>query len=158
MFSLIKQVFIILLSFSISLATKCLFLNNKPCMVRPTRIDLNPVGLKYYPFMISLDKCTQSCNVLSPKICVPKETKDINVKAFNMITNKNEAKQPQNIFHVIVNANSVVQHVIQIKNGIIKHVNVNVKCIVSAKKIIVGILAHVFVRIANIQKALLILQ
>ena len=32
------------------------------------------------------------CNVLSPKIYVPKETKDVNVKAFNMITNKDEAK------------------------------------------------------------------
>ena len=49
-------------------------------MVRPTLIDLNPVQLKYYPFMISLDKCTGSCNVLSPKICLLKET--------NMITNK----------------------------------------------------------------------
>ena len=35
---------------------------------------------------------------------------------------------------MIVNVNSIVQHVIQIKNGIIKHVNVNVKIIVSAKK------------------------
>ena len=34
---------------------------------------------------------------------------------------------------MIVNANSVVQHVIQIKNKIIKHVHVNVKIIVSAK-------------------------
>ena len=42
--------------------------------------------------MISLNKCTGSCNVLSPKICVPTETKDINVKAFNMITNKDEAR------------------------------------------------------------------
>ena len=42
--------------------------------------------------MISLNKCTGICKVLSPKICVPKETKDINVKAFNMITNKDEAK------------------------------------------------------------------
>ena len=42
--------------------------------------------------MISLNKCTGSCNVLSPKICVPKETKDIYVNVFNMITNKNEAK------------------------------------------------------------------
>ena len=56
-------------------------------MVRPTVIDLNPVELKY-PFMISLDKCTGSCIVLSPKICVPKETKYINVKAFIMITKK----------------------------------------------------------------------
>ena len=76
MFSL----FIVLLSFSESLAcdrTKCLFLNDEPCMVRPTLIDMNPIELKYYPFMISLNKCTGTCNVLSPKICVPKETKDI---------------------------------------------------------------------------------
>ena len=82
MSSLIKQALIVLLSFTESLATKCLFLNYEPCMVRPTLIDMNPVELKYYPFMISLNKCTRSCNVLSPKICVPKETKHINVKAF----------------------------------------------------------------------------
>ena len=39
--------FIILLSFSISLAIECLFLNHKPCMVRPTLIDMNPNELKY---------------------------------------------------------------------------------------------------------------
>ena len=50
-------------------------------------------------------------------------------------------KQWHNIFHVIVNANSIVQYVIQIKNGIIKHVNVNVKFIISVTKIIIGILA-----------------
>ena len=46
----------------------------------------------------------------------------------------------------------------QIKNGIIKHVNVNVKIIAGAKNITLGVLAHVFVRIASIQKILLILQ
>ena len=62
MFILTKQVFYVLLSFSNPLAreqTKCLFLNDKPCMV-PTIIDLNPLELNYYPFMISLDKCTGS--------------------------------------------------------------------------------------------------
>ena len=53
---------------------------------------MNPVDLMHYPFKISLNKCTGSCNVLSPKMCVPKETKCINVKEFNMITNKDEAK------------------------------------------------------------------
>ena len=57
--------------------------------VRPTLIDLNPVELT---FMISLGKFSGSCNFLSAKICVPNETEDINVKAFDMITNKNEAK------------------------------------------------------------------
>ena len=83
MFSLIKQVFIVLLSFGESLATKCLSLNYESCMVRPTLIDLNLVELKYHPFMISLDKCNGSCNVLSPKARFPKKTKDINVKVFN---------------------------------------------------------------------------
>ena len=59
-------------------------------------------------------------------------------------------KQWQNMFHVIVNANSIVQHVVQIKNEVIKHVNVNVKIRISVNRIIVGILAHVFVRIVSI--------
>ena len=53
---------------------------------------MNPVELKYYSFMISLNKCTVICNAFSPKICVPTETKDINVKPFNIITSKNEPK------------------------------------------------------------------
>ena len=53
---------------------------------------MNPVNLKYYSFMISLSKCTGSSNVLCPKTCLPKETKDINVEAFSMITEKNKAK------------------------------------------------------------------
>ena len=43
--------------------------------------------------MISLNKCNGSCNVFSPKICVPKKTKDINVKIFNMITIKNKPEE-----------------------------------------------------------------
>ena len=42
--------------------------------------------------MISFNKYIESCNVLYPKICVPKETKHIYVQAFNMIINKDEAK------------------------------------------------------------------
>ena len=61
-------------------------------MVRPTLTNFNLVELKYCPFKISLNKCSGSCDVLSPKICVLKEKKDINAKAFNMIINKNEAK------------------------------------------------------------------
>ena len=83
------------MSFSSSLArdqAKCLFLNDELCIVRPTFIDLNPVEFGYNSFVISLNKCTGSCNVLSPKICVPKETKYIKVKAFNMMTNEDETK------------------------------------------------------------------
>ena len=57
-------------------------------MVLTTLVDMNHVELKYYPFIISLNKCNGSSNVSSPKICVPKEIKDINVKAFNVIAQK----------------------------------------------------------------------
>ena len=46
-------------------------------MVRPTTIiNMNLNELKYYQFMISFNKCTGSYNVSSPKLCIPKETKD----------------------------------------------------------------------------------
>ena len=59
MFSL----FIVLVSFSISLAcedkvsepTKKM-MNDESCMARPTPVNMNPVELKCYPFMISLNK------------------------------------------------------------------------------------------------------
>ena len=75
MFSLIKQVFIVLLSFSSSLATKYVSLIDEPCMVRPALIDLNPFELKHYPFIINLRKCNGNCNFLSPKMCVTKKNK-----------------------------------------------------------------------------------
>ena len=106
----------------------------KPCMVRPTLFDINPVELENYLFLISIAKCTGSCNVVSPKLCVPRETKYLYLKALNMITN------------VIVNASSVLQHVIQNKNEIIKHVSENVKIIIRAENIMAGIQGHVFVR------------
>ena len=59
---------------------------------------------------------------------------------------------------MIVNANSTLQHVIQIKNGMIKHVNVNEKITLNAKKIIVGVLAHVFLTIESTENVLLINQ
>ena len=43
---------------------------------------------------------------------------------------------------MIVYANLIVQHVIEVKNGIIRQVNVNLKIIVSAKKITAWVLAQ----------------
>ena len=161
MFSLIKQVLIVLLSFSRSLPIKCVSSNNESRMIRLCLIDLNLLECKYYPSMISLDKYSGSSNSvddLSTKICVPNKTKDINVTMFNMITKKNEAKK------------------------MVKHISCDCKCKFNSlscssnqkwnnetcqsdrtnygtcKKIIVGILAYVFVRMVSIQKVLLMIQ
>ena len=80
-------------------------------MVRPSLIDLNHVELEYYLFMISIGKYSRSCNSWSAKICILKETKDVKVKAFDIIANKNEAKAMENVFHMIVNAVSLKQYV-----------------------------------------------
>ena len=58
--------------------------------------------------------------------------------------------QWRNIFQVTLNENSIEQHAIQIKHGIIKHINVSVDIILNAKNIIVGILEHLFVKIVSI--------
>ena len=136
--------------FSESLTTKCQFLNDEPCMVLPTIIDLNPVELKYYPFIIRSNKCTRTCNVLSPKICLPKETKGINFKTFNMLTNKNEAKTMTK--HISCDCkckfNSTTCNSNQKWNN--KTCQWECKHYHKCKKITVGILAHAFVRITNI--------
>ena len=64
-------------------------------MARPAVIDLNLFDLNYYPFMISLEKCKVSCNVvdvLSTKICVPNKTKEVRIKLFSMVTRIYEGK------------------------------------------------------------------
>ena len=95
MLRLIKQVFIALLSFSVSLATEDVYVIDEPYMTGSTLIDLSPVEINYYLFMIGLDKYNVGCNTvhnLSIKICVPTETKDLNVKVFDKITRVNEVK------------------------------------------------------------------
>ena len=89
--------------------------------------------------MISLNKCTGNCISYLLKDVFQKKRKDVNVK--ELTEHDRTYLQWQNIFPVIVSANWSIQNVIQNKSGIIKHVIVNVKIIVSAKTIIPGILA-----------------
>ena len=154
MFSRTEQVFILLVSFSTSLArsqTKCLFLNDEPCMVKPTLIEMNLVEPKNDPIIISLNKCTGNCNVLSSKICVQKQAKAINVKASNMITNKNEAKNMT--AHISCDCERKFKSTTRNskkKKWNNKTYQCECKIIPSAKKIIVGIVAHVFLRKVSI--------
>ena len=91
------------LSFSGSLETKFMFLNNKSCIIRRTLIDLNPI--KVFRFMVTRDKCNGSCNVVddrSTNICAPDETKNVNVKAFDPVARINEVKILVKHIHVII--------------------------------------------------------
>ena len=107
--------------------------------------------------MVSLDKCSGRCNSaddLSMKICVPSKTKDVNVKVFNMITNRNETKTM--LKHISCDCkcklNSTTCNSNQKWNNKTCHYECkSVKIIVHViKTIIVGILAHGFVKIVSI--------
>ena len=78
------------------------FLDNELCLPIATFFDLNPhelnQGLCRYPFMVSLDKCNESCNTLarlhpcnapSSRACAPNKTEDANSKILNIITEIN---------------------------------------------------------------------
>ena len=59
--------------------------------------------------MISRSKCSNNVvDALSTKICVPSETKDVNVKVFNTITKMNEAKTSVKHVSCDLNANSII--------------------------------------------------
>ena len=60
---------------------------------------------------------------------------------------------------MVVNVNVMIENVIQIKSRIKKNVDVSIKIqqnIVHAKKIMLGILTYVLVRLMNIEKIMLI--
>ena len=69
-------------------------LNDESCFIRHATIDLNSIKLKYYSFMISLDKCKGNVNVLMTYLrkYLFRQKKYVNAKVFNMITRMNEAK------------------------------------------------------------------
>ena len=85
---------IALLIFSEYLATKCVHLNIKTRMTRPTMIDFNSSELTYYPLIISLDKRNGSFNAVDffqcfywfqvkyVRSCIdePNNMKDVNVQ------------------------------------------------------------------------------
>ena len=73
---LLNKCFIVLLSYSGPLTTKCVSLNNEPWMIRRTLFYLDPVELNCYLFMVSVDKCSGSCNAVddSMNICVKQKT------------------------------------------------------------------------------------
>ena len=57
--------FNVLLSFSNSLTKNCVSLNDEPCMIRSTIIDLNPVEFKYYPLEKNKRNQTKILNYLT---------------------------------------------------------------------------------------------
>ena len=70
---------------------KCVSLNNRPCQVTQTLVDINSNETIFYPFNVNFDKCGGSCNTIGypyAPVCVPNKVKNMNVKIFNLMSNK----------------------------------------------------------------------
>ena len=71
-------------------------MNNQECKERPQIINVKSDEPVFYPFSIKTSKCSGSCNNINNpyvKLCVPDVIKNLNVKAFNLISKTNEIRQ-----------------------------------------------------------------
>ena len=86
MFGFIKKVFVVAMTFfsfnvlSVS-SLECVSMKNQECKVREEVINVNTKNPVFYPFSVKVNKCL--LNVV----------KNINLKAFNLISWNDEIKQ-----------------------------------------------------------------
>ena len=99
MFRLIKKLFFTRLSFLSTLTSlnllSCISMNNQECRVRPKIVNLNRDEPVFFPFSFKASKCCGSCNNINypyAKLCVPEVVKNLNVKAFSLMSRTNETR------------------------------------------------------------------
>ena len=92
MFSLIKKVFILIMSTIsgnfLQNSEYCLLLKNQECKVRKVIVDNDYITFTY---KIGTDRCIGSCNSennLYYKICLPNSIKNTSVKSLDLISQK----------------------------------------------------------------------
>ena len=71
-------------------------MKNRESKVRSEIININSNNAMFYPFSIKINKCSGNCNNINDpyaRICVPDVIKNLNVKAFNLLTRTNETRQ-----------------------------------------------------------------
>ena len=98
-FGFVKKVFFvgltILSSFTSVNSLSCISMNNQECKVRPQIVNVNSDEPVFFPFSIKTSKCSGSCkNINDPyaKMCVPDIVKNLNGRAFNLLSRTNETR------------------------------------------------------------------
>ena len=72
-FGFIKKVFVVAMKFFSANALERVSMNHQECKIRTKIIDINNNKSKFYPFGISVNKCSGRCNNISDpyaKLCV----------------------------------------------------------------------------------------
>ena len=92
MFNLVKKKLIILIISTPLTWGYCLLLKNQECKVRKVIIDNDYMT---YPYKIEIDRCIGDCNDKDNpyfKVCSRDNVKNISIKSFDLISNKNVLK------------------------------------------------------------------
>ena len=99
MFDFVKKYFFTGLSLLSTLTSvnslSCISMNNQKCKARPQIVNVNSDEPVFYPFSIKISKCSGICNNINnpyAKIRVPDVVKNLNVKAFNLMSRTNETR------------------------------------------------------------------
>ena len=99
MFKVVKQIFISAIMLFSNLSSinslECVSISNQECKVRPEIININSKEHIFYPYSIRTSKCSGSCNNINDpyaKLCIPDAIKNLNAKAFNLISQTNETR------------------------------------------------------------------
>ena len=122
MFRVLKKVIISIMSAPLTWGY-CLLLKNQECAVRKVIIDKEYMT---FPYKIGVDRCIGSCNDKDNpyfKFCLPDSIKNISVKSFDLLSNKNVLKKIS--FHQSCKC-GCLKVCNNLKNGIKINVNVNV--------------------------------
>ena len=98
-FRFVKRVFFIgltiLSNFTNVNSLSCMSMNNQEFTARPEIVNVNSNNAIFYPFSFRKSKCNGNCNNINDpyaKICVPDIIKNLNVKAFNLMSRTNETR------------------------------------------------------------------
>ena len=75
---------------------ECVSMNNQQCKIKSKIINTNNNEPVFYAFSIRVNKWSGSCNNINDlyaRLCVPDVVKNMNLKAFNLISWSNQSKQ-----------------------------------------------------------------
>ena len=131
------------------------FLRNELGKIKFFLVDLNPLELKCYPFIITLDNVAKAVILLIKYLAelVFQTKKIVNLNDFNLATKANESKKV--IRHISCKCKCKFdgKNVIQIRFGIVINVGVsaNIQEKMWLKKVIFGILLHLFVKMKTVK-------
>ena len=92
MLTFIKKIFFTAMAIFSCNALKFVSMNNQEFKIRAEIININSNEPLFYPYSILVNKRSGSCNNINnpyAKLCVPDVVKNINIKAFNLMSRTN---------------------------------------------------------------------